>query len=96
MAYAKRIDRNQPQIVSNLRRIGATVQILSMVGKGCPDILVGFKGTNYLFELKDGEKPKSKKQLTEDEKVFFDTWRGQVHKVESIDEILAVLDSNPQ
>lgn len=39
MAFAKRIDENQPRIVANLRRIGATVQVLSMVGKGCPDIL---------------------------------------------------------
>ena len=48
----KRVDMNQPEIVADLRGIGATVQHLHMVGKGCPDILVGFRGNNWLFEIK--------------------------------------------
>ena len=53
--------------------MGATVQPLHVIGRGCPDILVGWHGKNYLFELKS---PGGK--LTPDEKQFFGQWRGQV------------------
>lgn len=92
MAYAKKIDKNQPDVVKKLRQIGCTVRVLSMVGKGCPDLLVGIKGNNYLFELKDGALPPSAKKLTPDEQVFFDTWKGKVYKVESFDEILNIIN----
>lgn len=88
---AAKIDRNQPEIVSALRAAGCSVLILSMVGKGCPDIAVGRGGNNYFLELKDWQKPPSKKQLTADEQQFFDEWRGHVEKVETIEEALAAV-----
>lgn len=84
----KRIDENQPAIVSALRQVGATVLVLSMVGSGCPDICVGFRGVTYLFEIKDGQKPASKRKLTGDEQIWHDNWRGQVAIVESVDDAL--------
>ena len=51
----KRIDANQPEIVDGLRRIGATVRSTATIGIGFPDICVGFRGKNYLFEIKDGK-----------------------------------------
>jgi hypothetical protein len=30
-----------------------------MVGRGVPDLLVGWRGTNLLLEVKDGNKPQS-------------------------------------
>ena len=52
---------------------GATVQHLHTVGAGCPDILVGYQGRNYLIEIKteDGT-------LTDAQVAFIDEWRGQV------------------
>lgn len=85
-----RIDRNQNEIVAALRKLGFSVAITSALGKGFPDIVVGKNGKNWLFELKDNEKTPSQKKLTPDEEKFFAAWRGQVNKVESIDEILAV------
>lgn len=46
---AKRTDGNQAEIVRALRSAGATVQTLHTVGKGCPDLVVGFRGNNYGF-----------------------------------------------
>ena len=40
MAYAKRTDANQAEIVKTLRQAGADVYDLSKVGKGIPDLLV--------------------------------------------------------
>ena len=83
---AKKVDANQPEITEALRKIGASVLILSDVGKGCPDILVGWRGVNYLMEIKDGDKVLSKRRLTPDEDIFHNTWDGQVATVECIED----------
>jgi len=88
---ARRIDSNQNLIVKQLRIMGVSVYVSSMLGKGFPDLVLGIRGVNYLIELKDGSKVKSAKKLTKDEQVFFDTWKGGVYKCENLDEILNVI-----
>lgn len=86
-----RVDSNQPAIVGALRACGASVQHLHMVGQGCPDILAGYRGVNYLIEIKDGSRPPSARKLTGPEASFHAAWRGQVVVVESVaDAIRAV------
>jgi hypothetical protein len=87
----KRVDANQAEIVAALRRCGCSVQVLSMVGKGCPDLLVGRDYRNYLLEVKDGSKPPSKRQLTPDEVEWHADWLGRVNTVANIEEALAVV-----
>jgi hypothetical protein len=70
---------------------GITVLHLHTVGRGCPDLLVGFRGNNYLIELKNAENVPSKKRLTPDEEKFFSSWNGQVSKCETLEEILQVV-----
>jgi len=91
MRRAARIDGNQTEIVQALRRVGASVSITSMVGSGFPDIVVGFRGVNWLVEIKDGSKPPSRRKLTGDEQTFFDTWHGQVNVVKNTDEALELI-----
>jgi hypothetical protein len=83
----RKVDDNHKQISKEFEALGCTVQSLHIVGKGCPDILVGYKGKNYLFEVKDGTKPNSQKKLTTDEVEFFQSWKGQVAMIESIEEV---------
>lgn len=75
---AARIDANQTQIVKALRKAGCTVQHLHSVGKGCPDLLVGRAGVNYLLECKDGAKAASAQKLTPDQVVWHGCWGGSV------------------
>ncbi|SRR6266478_4804195 len=96
-AYAHRIDENQAEIVKALRKVGATVLNLSVLGNGCPDLLVGlidYKGGkhNILLEIKDGDKPTSKRKLTKAEQQFFDTWKGATFIINSVDEALHLYD----
>lgn len=88
---AAAVDANQPQIVKALRAAGATVQHLHTVGKGCPDILVGFRGVNYLLEIKDGSKPPSARKLTDDESAWHFQWLGNVRIVSNEQEALAAI-----
>lgn len=86
MRRAARIDTNQPEIVQALRAIGASVAPTHMIGRGFPDIVVGFRGLNFLIEIKDGSKPPSKRQLTPDEQEWHEAWQGKVVVVETVDE----------
>ena len=88
MTRARRVDSNQAEIVEVLRAIpGCVVWLTFRVGKGVPDILVGYHGRTVLIECKtaDGE-------LTEDERQFFDTWTGgPLAIVRSVDVALRVI-----
>ncbi len=86
-----RIDANQVEIMRGLRSIGATVQSLADVGKGCPDLLIGFQGRNIVVEVKDGKKTVSRRRLTPAEEEWQQLWRGQVAIVTNLDEALAVI-----
>lgn len=83
MRRAARVDANQAEIVKAIRKIGATVQPLHTVGKGCPDLLVGWRQKNFLFEVKDGAKCASARQLTPDEERWIAGWRAPVFIVTS-------------
>ena len=94
----RRVDANQKEIVSTLRKLGIAVAITSGVGQGFPDIVCGYRGVNYLFEIKDENKPPSERELTEKEQKFFNNWRGQIAMIlnaqEAIDIMTADADTN--
>lgn len=88
---ARRTDANQPEVVKALRAIGCSVLLLHEVGDGCPDLAVGYRGHNWFIEVKDGNKPPSKRKLTEDEQAWHEARRGQVATVKSADEAVALV-----
>jgi len=73
-----RRDANQGPIVETLVAVGATVTDLASVGGGVPDLLVGFRGGNYLLEIKNGGKSPSRQKLTFDQILYHATWRGSL------------------
>ena len=83
---AKRTDSNQGEIVQALRSCGASVQDLHALGHGCPDLAVGFRGINYLCEIKSEHG-----KLTDDERDWHAAWKGQVCVIRSIDDCLRLL-----
>lgn len=82
---AKR-DSNQKDIVSALETIGCSVLLLHRVGDNCPDILVGYRGCNFLMEIKT-----EKGALTEGQKEFRELWRGSTFVVRSPEEAIAAV-----
>lgn len=68
-----RVDANQAEIVKALRACGVSVQSLASVGAGCPDILCGYRGETYIFEIKKSQKD----LLTAAEEKWSTAWRGQ-------------------
>lgn len=93
---AKKIDANQNEIVKQLRKMGFSVAITSMVGNGFPDLVVsnaqwdkptGKYWKTILVELKDPANPPSARKLTPDEKKFHDSWKGYIVIATSINDI---------
>ncbi len=84
----KSVDINQPEIVAALRAVGATVQHLHEVGRGCPDILVGLRGKNYVFEIKN---PDQRWSLTVNEQAWFIGWQGQADFIETAEDALQIM-----
>lgn len=86
----KKVDVNQPRIVAELRARGCSVQHIHEVGRGCPDILVGYQGANFVFEIKN---PEYDCKLTEDEERWHREWRGQVHTVTNTGEAWKIISA---
>lgn len=83
---AARTDANQTQIVRKLRQMGHSVAATHTVGNGFGDIVVGIRGQNYLFEIKDPTQPPSARKLTPPEVKFHSAWRGQIDTILTAEE----------
>ncbi len=88
----KKTDRNQAELMKQIRQCGWSVVSLHTVGRGVPDLAVGAKGLNFFLEVKDPNQPPSKRKLTPDEQEFFRTWQGMVHIVHCIDDVIKIVN----
>lgn len=84
-------DGNQPAIVAALRKAGATVAACHAVGQGFPDLVVGFRGQNYLIEVKDPSQPKHRHELTPAQVEFHAGWKGVIAKAFTAEDALAAI-----
>lgn len=88
-----RKDSNHNDVRDALLEIGASVTETHMIGDGFPDLVVGFRGQNFLLEVKDGRKPKSDTQLTQAEQKWFESWRGAAHIVYSVEDAVTLVST---
>jgi hypothetical protein len=85
--YAKSRDMNEAEIIDALRKAGASVFVLDRP----VDLLVGFRGVNYLVEVKLPLGPQggsSHSYLTPAQADFQAGWRGQLTVVRTAEEAL--------
>jgi hypothetical protein len=77
-------DFSQTPIVRELRKAGVSVQLISSVGDGCPDIFVGWQGRTFgPYEIK---MPGGK--LTPDEATWWQDWRGSGRIIYCAEDVL--------
>lgn len=79
----KRTDANQAEIMWALRRCGAHVIDLHVIGGGVPDLLVWYDGRYTLVEIKTLEG-----KLNAREREWLAAWPGEVAVVRSEEEAL--------
>lgn len=76
-----RLDANHVEICDGLRAVGATVSEKSPL-----DALVGFRGRNYLLEIKT-----ARGNLRASQRAFLAAWKGQSKVVRSLDDALKAI-----
>lgn len=86
MRARPRIDTTQPAIVEALRAVGASVQSLASIGRGCPDLLVGYRMRWYVLECKS-----KGGTLTVDEGAWIMLARAEVRVVYSVEDALEAI-----
>jgi hypothetical protein len=80
-----RQDANHQPIVDGLRDVGASVSLIAPV-----DLLVGWRGRNYLLEVKTARGEISSSSQRE----FLDGWQGQWAIVRSLKDALAAIGAD--
>ena len=83
--WGARRDTNEAELRRVARQLGATWLDLSV--KDGPDAVVGFRGRNFLLEVKTAGGA-----LSEGQKTFHRDWRGDVRTVRTVNDLLAILE----
>jgi Holliday junction resolvase len=83
---AAKVDGNHSEICHALRAAGADVISIARVGRGVPDVVVGFRGVNYLLEIKAAGG-----KLRKGQEEFQKMWRGQCAVVRSVGDAFRVI-----
>lgn len=87
-----RSDDNQRELVKALRKLGAHVDIVSMVGGLGYDLIVNFFDDVRVCEVKDPSKPKSDQALTQSELKAQAIWGTRYVILKTIDDCWSMLD----
>jgi hypothetical protein len=82
--YAKRRDANEPPIVLALIEMGCSV-----IKTDACDLVVGYKGRNYLLEVK---MPKA--EIKPSQKHLLKTWKGQYSIVYTVQEAINIIEGS--
>jgi soluble P-type ATPase len=87
MRKIAKVDKNQVEIVRDLRKAGCKVLHLHQLGNGCADTLVMYRGMLLLVEIKS-----EGGRMTKDEQVFYNEWQDCMVVVYSAEEALEALN----
>lgn len=91
-------DGNQKEILEGIRKLNETSlltgfqwNVISIAntqtqGGGFPDLVLGYRGTNYLVEIKNPSRKGAKLNVKQVE--FHRDWRGSTLVVHDLDELL--------
>lgn len=88
----KRVDRNQPELVAVMLKLGCSWRSTHEI-PGALDGIIGIAGIDQRIEIKDGLKPPSARKLTTAEKKEIDGWKGRKPVViETVDQLIALVN----
>jgi len=83
---ASRVDKNHPELVACLRKLGCSVLSLAALGKGCPDLLISYQKQCYLLEVKDAGG-----KLNAMQEAWHRKWDSRVFVVKSKNECIELI-----
>ncbi|MGB2063535.1 MAG: hypothetical protein ACPHUL_00170 [Marinomonas gallaica] len=86
---AAKKDANHVEIVALFRKLGWYVLDIGQL-KNCCDLIVAKNSKGIAIEIKDGNKPKSARKLSEGEAKFKNEWLGVWRLVECEEDVLKI------
>lgn len=92
MAVATRSNKIELEIWEALRKKGCSVQPLCMLGTDLPDLLIGYRGANWLISIKGGKNLPSNYQFSEDKISWCKNWRGEIFVISTVQEALDIVN----
>jgi hypothetical protein len=99
MGYACKKDANHNEIVGALQKAGAYVLDMSHVGRGFPDLIVGFRSKTILMEIKNPKTSYGRKGLNKNQLKWKEQWTGDtycvVDSVEAALRMIGVINEQP-
>jgi hypothetical protein len=81
LKYGAKKDANHHVVVEALQKVGASVIDMSHVGKGFPDLIVGFQSKTILMEIKNPKTSYGKKGLNKNQLKWKEHWIGGAYCV---------------
>jgi endogenous inhibitor of DNA gyrase (YacG/DUF329 family) len=85
-------DANHAEIVTALQKAGASILDTSAIGRGMPDLVVGYQGACVLMEIKNPKNSYGKSGLSRLQMEWSSSWRGgPVHVVRSVEDALEAI-----
>jgi len=81
MKYGVKKDANHNEVVDALKKAGAYVLDMSHVGRGFPDLIVGFQSKTILMEIKNSKTSYGKKGLNKNQLKWKEHWLGGAYCV---------------
>jgi len=98
MTYAKKVDKNQAEIVKTGRKLGARIAITSSAGNGFPDTVWQYSYPNGRYRQKSGHETMLVEikmpgcKLTPKQQEFHEIFN--VHVIETIEDVYKLLEIN--
>ena len=88
MRYRAKQDANQKEIVATFRTFGFSVEDLTRVGSGVPDLIIGYGGKTWPVEVVGPDKLKRfpPHGLSPGQIKWSDEWKGTTYSVRSLEE----------
>ena len=85
----KRVDDNHAEIVQALRAHGASCFSLARLGRGAPDVCIGFRGVTQIAEIKN-----KTGKLNDRQREWHRSWRGSpVVILRSTDDVVTLIQT---
>jgi len=81
MKYGAKKDANHHEVVEAMQKAGASVIDMSHVGRGFPDLIVGFQSQTILMEIKNPKTAYGRKGLNKNQLKWKEQWIGGAYCV---------------
>lgn len=88
MKYGQKKDANHREMLAELDRLDICYIDMSVIGGGCPDVLIAVDGKWQLVEIKNPNTGYGRRGLNKNQKRWAEDWKGgPVYVIDSVEKM---------